>query len=159
MRLARENPGWRYRRIHGELLGLGRKAGASTVWEILQKTGIDPAPQRTNQSWPVFLKAQAPATVATDLFHIDTVFLRRWFVLFFLHHNTRRVHIAGVTRHPTSPSITQQAPNHLMDLGDRAEPIGFLIRDRGAYFVNWGVSRSQCRSRGRGGRRCGRVSG
>ncbi|GAA1712056.1 hypothetical protein [Streptomyces yatensis] len=77
LRLARENPGWGYRRIHGELLGLGRKIGASTVWEILQKAGIDPAPQRTNQSWPAFLKAQASAIVATGLFHIDTVFLRR----------------------------------------------------------------------------------
>ncbi|WP_421107653.1 hypothetical protein [Streptomyces sp. NEAU-S77] len=106
LRLARENPGWG--RIHGELLGLGRKLGTSTVWEILQKVGIDPALQRTNQSWPAFLKAQASAIVATDLFHIDTVLLRRWFVLFFIDHDARRVRIAGVTRHPTGPWITQQ---------------------------------------------------
>ncbi|WP_438493662.1 integrase core domain-containing protein [Streptomyces asiaticus] len=136
LRLARENPGWGYRRIHGELLGLGRKLGASTVWEILQKAGIDPAPQRTNQSWPAFLKAQASAIMATDLFHIDTVFLRRWFVLFFIDHGTRRVHIAGITRHPTGPWITQQARNYLMDLGDRAESISLLIRDRGTYFTD-----------------------
>ncbi|WP_223864470.1 integrase core domain-containing protein [Streptomyces sp. 5-10] len=128
--------GWGYQRIHGELLGLGRKLGASTVWEILQKAGIDPALQRTNQSWPAFLKAQASAIVATDLFHIDTVFLRRWFVLFFIDHGTRRVHIAGITRHPTGPGITQQARNYLMDLGDRAESISLLIRDRGAYFTD-----------------------
>ncbi|WP_244320606.1 integrase [Streptomyces melanosporofaciens] len=114
---------------------LGRKLGASTVWEILQTAGIDPTPQRTNQSWPVFLKAQASAIVATDLFHIDTVFLRRWFVLFFIDHGTRRMHMTGVTRHPTGPWITQQARNYLMDLGDRAESIGFLIRDRSAYFT------------------------
>ncbi|MFE5159568.1 alcohol dehydrogenase catalytic domain-containing protein [Streptomyces sp. NPDC056697] len=103
LRLARENPGWGYRRIHGELLGLGRKLGASTVWEILQKAGIDPAPQRANQSWRAFLKAQASAIVATGLFHIGTVFLRRWFVLFFIDHGTRHVHIAGITPAPDRP--------------------------------------------------------
>ncbi|MEU0844694.1 integrase core domain-containing protein [Streptomyces sp. NPDC005962] len=136
LRLARENPGWGYRRIHGELLGLGHKVGASTVWEILKKAGIEPSPQRADRSWAVFLKAQASAIVATDLFHIDTVFLRRWFVLFFIDHGTRSAHIAGITRHPTGPWITQQARNYLMDLGDHAESIKFLIRDRGAYFTD-----------------------
>ncbi|MEV6132647.1 integrase core domain-containing protein [Streptomyces violaceusniger] len=136
LRLARENPGWGYRRIHGELLGLGRKVGASTVWEILKKAGTDPSPQRADRSWAAVLKAQASAIVATDLFHIDTVLLRRWFILFFIDHGARRVHIAGITRHPTGPWITQQARNYLMDLGDRAESIKFLIRDRGAYFTD-----------------------
>nr|WTB09175.1 integrase core domain-containing protein [Streptomyces antimycoticus] len=136
LRLARENPGWGYRRIHGELLGLGRKVGASTVWEILKKAGIEPSPQRADRSWAVFLRAQASAIVATDLFHIDTVFLRRWFVLFFIDQGTRSVHIAGITRHPTGPWITQQARNYLMDLGDHAESIKFLIRDRGTYFTD-----------------------
>lgn len=121
LRLARENDGWRYRRIHGELLNLGWKVAASTVWKILQEAGIDPAPQRTDRSWARFLKAQASAIVATDLFHVDTVFLRRWFVLFFIEHDTRRVHIAGITRHPTGPWVTQQARNYLMNLDDRAE--------------------------------------
>ncbi|BBJ37490.1 hypothetical protein SSPO_002080 [Streptomyces antimycoticus] len=136
VRLARENPGWGYRRVHGELLGLGRKVAASTVWSILKQAGIDPSPQRVDRSWAAFLKAQSSAIVATDLFHIDTVFLRRWFVLFFINHGTRRVHIAGITRHPTGPWITQQARNYLMDLGDHAESIKFLIRDRGAYFTD-----------------------
>ncbi|MEU5613240.1 hypothetical protein AB0H03_31765 [Streptomyces sparsogenes] len=134
--LAQENPGWGYRRIHGELLGLGRKVAASTVWSILKQAGIDPSPQRTDGSWATFLKAQASAITATDLFHIDTVFLRRWFVLFFINHGTRRVHIAGITRRPTGPWITQQARNYLMDLGDHAKSIKLLIRDRGAYFTD-----------------------
>ncbi|MGY0063433.1 integrase core domain-containing protein [Streptomyces sp. LZ34] len=136
LRLARENPGWGYRRVHGELLGLGRKVAASTVWSILKQAGIDPSPQCVGCSWAVFLKAQASAIVATDLFHIDTVFLRRWFVLLFIDHGTRHVHIAGVTRHPTGPWITQQAWNYLMDLGDHAESTRFLIRDRGPYFTD-----------------------
>ncbi|MEU1625626.1 helix-turn-helix domain-containing protein [Streptomyces sp. NPDC020096] len=136
IRLAREHPGWGYRRIHGELLGLGRKVAASTVWEILKKAGIDPAPQRTDRSWTTFLKAQASSIVATDVFHVDTVFLRRWFVLFYIEHGSRRVHIADVTRHPTGPWTTQQARNYLMDTGDGAESITFLIRDRGPYFTD-----------------------
>ncbi|MGW7007991.1 hypothetical protein ACWGCW_35650 [Streptomyces sp. NPDC054933] len=136
IRLARENPGWGYRRFQGELMGLGRKVTASTVWEILKKAGIAPAPQRADRSWTAFLRAQASSIVATDLFHVDAVFLRRWFVLFFIEHGTRRVHIAGITRHPTGTWVAQQARNYLIDLGDRAESITFLIRDRGPYFTD-----------------------
>jgi transposase len=102
LRLAKENNAWGYRRIHGELLNLGCKVAASTVWEILQRAGIDPAPQRADRSWAQFLKAQATGILAVDVFHVDTVFLRRLFVLFFIEHHTRRVHIAGITRHVTA---------------------------------------------------------
>ncbi|MGW7757530.1 integrase core domain-containing protein [Streptomyces violaceusniger] len=112
-----------------------QKVPQSVFGQVVQKPGINPAPQRTDQSWAAFPKAQA-AIVATDHFHIDTVFLRRWFVLFFIDHSTRHVHIAGATRNPTGPWITQQARNYLMDLGGRAESIRFLIRDRGAYFTD-----------------------
>ncbi|MFE2443081.1 integrase [Streptomyces sp. NPDC059426] len=135
VRPARENPRWGYRRIHGELVGPRRDTAASTVRSILKEAEIDPSPQRTDRSWSVFLKAQATAIVATDLFHIDAVFLRRWFVLFFIEHDTRRVHIAGITRHPTGPWVTQQARNYLMDLGDHAQSTRFLILDRGTYFT------------------------
>ena len=95
--MARDNPGWGYRRIHGELTGLGYTLAPSTVWQILKDAGIDPAPRRSGQTWRAFLDAQAKTILAADFFHVDTVFLRRLYVLFFIEHGTRRVHLAGIT--------------------------------------------------------------
>ncbi|MFE7392657.1 integrase core domain-containing protein [Streptomyces sp. NPDC057582] len=136
LRLARENDGWGYRRIHGELLNLGWKVAASTVWEILQQADIDPVPQRADRSRGRFLKAQAQGVLSVDVFHVDTVFLRRLFVLFFIEHGTRRVHIAGVTRHITAAWATQCARTLLMSLdGTRTADIRYLIRDTAGYFT------------------------
>jgi len=117
LEMARDNPGWGYRRIHGELAGLGYKLAPSTVWRILKDAGIDPAPTRSGQSWRAFLDAQAKTILAVDFFHVDTVLLRRLHVLFFIEHGTRRVHLAGITAHPTGEWVTQQARNLLMNLG------------------------------------------
>jgi hypothetical protein len=86
-----------YRRIHGELAGLGYNVAPSTVWKILKDAGVDPAPRRSGQTWRAFLASQASTILAVDFFHVDTVLLRRLYVLFFIEHGTRRVHLTGIT--------------------------------------------------------------
>jgi transposase InsO family protein len=134
IQLANENPLWGYRRIHGELTKLGIAVGPSTVWEILHAAGIDPAPRRTGPTWR-FLTAQATGIVAVDFLHVDTVLLKRLYVLVFIEHGTRRMHLGGVTAHPTGDWTAQQARNLALTLGERFEDIRFLIRDRGSNFT------------------------
>jgi putative transposase len=132
LRFARENPTWGYRRIHGELAQLGIRIAASTVWAILKRAGLDPAPGRTSDSWTTFLRSQAAGIVACDFFTVDTVLLRRCYVLFFIELDCRRVHLAGITKHPTGPWTTQAARNFCMRT-DRA--IRFVIRDGAGQFL------------------------
>src|SRR6516164_270756 len=134
-RLAKENPQWGHRRIHGELIKLGMSVASSTVWEILRAAGIDPAPRRSGPTWRQFLHAQAAGILAVDFLHVDTVLLRRLYVLVFIEHGTRRMHLGGVTASPTGDWTVQQARNLALTLGERFESIRFLIRDRGSNFT------------------------
>jgi putative transposase len=133
--MAKENPLWGHRRIHGEPMKLGVTVAPSTVWEILRAAGTDPAPRRAGPTWRQFLHAQAAGIVAADFLHVDTVLLRRLYVLVFIEHGTRRMHLGGVTANPTGEWTVQQARNLALTLDARFEDIKFLIRDRGSNFT------------------------
>ena len=135
VRLAKENPLWGHRRIHGELTKLGIAVAPSTVWKILHAGGIDPAPRRAGPTWRQFLHAQAAGILAVDFLHVDTALLKRLYILVFIEHGTRRMHLGGVTANPTGEWTVQQARNLGMSLGERFEDIRFLIRDRGSNFT------------------------
>jgi hypothetical protein len=135
VRMARENPGWGYRRIQGELVGLGVKLAASTVWAILKDAGIELAQRRLEQSWAEFLRQEAASILECDFLTVDTLFLKRFYVLFFIEVATRRVHLAGITTKPDGRWVTQQARNLLMQLDDEEVRPRFLVRDRDSKFT------------------------
>ena len=135
IRLATDNPTWGHRRVQGELIRLGHPIASSTVWQILHAAGIGPAPRRSGPTWKQFLTAQARGILAVDFVHVDTVLLRRMYALVVIEHNTRRVHLVGITAHPDGAWTTQAARNVLMDLGQRAASVKFLIRDRAGRFT------------------------
>jgi putative transposase len=136
IRIATGNPGWGHRRVQGELVKLGHPIAASTVWQILHAAGIDPAPRRSGPTWKQFLTAQACGVLAADFVHVDTVLLRRIYALIVIEHGTRRVRLAGITAHPDGAWTTQAARNFLMDLGQRATSVKFLIRDRAGQYTS-----------------------
>jgi putative transposase len=134
LRLGRENPRWGCVRIQGELRKLGIRVGATTIRTLLRSAGLGPAPRRSGPSWSEFLRAQAAGIIACDFFTVETIRLKTLYVLFFIELGIRRVHLAGVTANPDSAWVTQQARNVAFGLGEKVDPMRFLIRDRDAKF-------------------------
>jgi transposase InsO family protein len=132
LRLARENPRWGHRRIGGELAKLGFAVSPSTVRRLLGRARLGPAPRTSGPGWREFLRAQAASIVACDFFTVETAFLRRYYVLFFIAHASRRVWLAGCSTNPTGAWVTQQARNVGLDLAD--EGMRFVIRDRDGKY-------------------------
>ena len=130
LRLARENPRWGHRRICGELAKLGFRVSATSIRRLLAGANLEPAPRRT--SWREFLHAQATSIVACDFFTVESMFLRRYYALFFIAHGSRRVWLAGCTANPTGVWVTQQARNLGLEFSDRG--VRFLIRDRDSKY-------------------------
>jgi putative transposase len=133
LRFARENPGWGYPRIAGELLKLGLRVSPSTVRRILLAAGLSPAPGRSGPSWRQFLRQQAATVLACDFFTVETLSLCRFYVLFFIELRSRRVHLAGCTMSPTGAWATQQARN--LSFTGLFERMRFLIHDRDSKFA------------------------
>jgi putative transposase len=132
LRLAHENPGWGYPRIAGELLTLGVRVSPSTIRRILLANRLGPAPRRSGPSWREFLRQQAASMLACDFFTVETISLRRFYVLFFIEIESRRVHLAGCTTNPTGAWVTQQARN--LSFTGIFERMCFLIHDRDSKF-------------------------
>jgi putative transposase len=135
VRLATENPRWGYQRIKGELQRLGVHVSATAIRTTLRRHGLDPAPRRATTTWRAFLRQQAAGIMACDFFTVDTVWLRRLYVLFFIELDSRRVHLGGVTANPDGGWVTQQACNLLLVLAERGRQVRFLLRDHDAKFT------------------------
>jgi len=134
LRLARENPRWGYQRIVGELAGMGVRVSATSVAKILRRAGVPPAGARAQLSWREFIRAHAASIIACDFFTVETLWLGRLYVLFFLELGRRRVHLAGCTANPDGGWVVQQARQFAWSLSERATPIRFLIHDRDSKF-------------------------
>jgi transposase InsO family protein len=136
LRLARENPRWGHRRITGELIGLGVQVSPTSIRNVLIGAGIGPAGQRGGTSWREFIRGQAQSMIACDFFTVDTITLRRIYVLFFIELSTRRVHLAGLTENPDGAWTAQQARSLVFSLPERDRPLEFLVRDNDGKFTS-----------------------
>jgi putative transposase len=134
VRLAKENPAWGYQRIKGELLGLGVRVSATAIRTTLRRHRLDPAPRRASRAWPAFLRQQAAGIVACDFFTVETVWLRRLYVLFFIEHDTPRVHLGGVTANPDGAGSGSRPATSCSCRTSQDDRVRFLLGDRDAKF-------------------------
>jgi putative transposase len=135
LRLAGENESRGYRRIHGELAGLGITVAPSTVWQILKSAGINRAPRRDGPGWAEFPRSQAQGILALECFTADLLNGTKVYVLAVIEHGTRRIQILGSTGHPVQSWVVRQARNLLMDLEDAGTRARFVLHDRDASFT------------------------
>jgi len=135
VRMAQENPRWGYRRIHGELVKLGFDLASKSVWNILKRNGILPSAQRSRSSWRTFLSHYREQILACDFFTVETITLKRLYVLFFIELGSRRVHFAGVTANPNNFWTSQQALQLVWMLEELKQNFRFLIHDRDTKFT------------------------
>jgi putative transposase len=135
LRLARENESLGYRRIHGELAGLGITLAPSTVWRILKSAGIEPASRRDGPGWAGFLRSQAQGIMALDFFTVDLLNGAKVYILAVIEHGTRRIRVLDATQNPVQSWVVQQARNLLMDLEDAGMRVRFVLHDRDASFT------------------------
>ena len=136
LRLARENPRWGYQRIVGELKGIGFTASTTTVRTWLRQAGLGPVGSRRGTTWREFIRTHRHSMCAVDFFSVETIWLQRLYVLFFIELGSRRVHLAGCTANPTAPWVTQQARQLTWALAERESRVRFLIRDRDQKFTD-----------------------
>jgi putative transposase len=135
LRLARENPRWGYPRIVGELKGLGITVSATTVRAWLRAAGLGPAGKRRGTTWREFVRAHRQSLLAVDFFTVETIWLQRLYVLFFIELGSRRVHLAGCTPNPSAAWVIH-ARQLTWTVAERSEPLRFLIRDRDQKFTD-----------------------
>jgi putative transposase len=134
LRLVRENPGWGYRRVHGELTTLGIEIASSTAWETLKQEGLDPAPERASTTWADFLRSQADALLACEFIETVTLNGQRQYILAVIEQAGRRIRVLGTTAHPSANWVTQAMKNLVMDLDDASCRARYLLRDRDGKF-------------------------
>ncbi len=147
VRMARENPGWGYDRIVGALFNLGHIISDQTVANILRRHGVAPAPKRSqNSNWKDFIASHMAVLAGVDFFTVEVLTWRglaTYYVLFFLHLETRRVSLAGITRHPTETWMEQMARNAI------DEASGYLRQQETDPRMTRRHSRTSCLQRGR----------